>query len=478
MKRELVQFVDKYLKAINNENAAIFAGAGLSVSTGLVNWKNLLRDIAVELNLDIDKEDDLISLAQYYENEKGGRGSINDKLIEEFTKDVSESENHRILASLPIKTYWTTNYDDLIEKTIENSGKSTDVKRCTENLATSKPRRDVVVYKMHGDITLSHDAVITKDDYEKYNEKRQLFTTTLQGDLVSKTFLFLGFSFEDPNLEYILSRIRILLGNHTPDHYCFFKNIDEKDFPTNEEYLYSKIKQEYKIKDLKRFGIQSLLIDDFSEITDVLLLIQTKLKRKNIFISGAAHEYGCFSQLNAEKLIFNLSNNLVKKDYRIISGFGLGIGSSVINGALAQVYSNVKGHLDDYLILRPFPQNITDPNERQKLWKKYRETMLKEAGIALFFFGNKLVNGKLERSDGLIEEFEIAIELGLKVIPVGCTGYVSKELWSRVIGKYENYYPLNHELRESIELLGQDNLDESTIINNIIKAINLLQNNI
>jgi len=403
MKKELVQFTEKYLKAINNENAAIFAGAGLSVSTGLVNWKNLLRDIAVELNLDIDKEDDLISLAQYYENEKGGRGSINDKLIEEFTKNVSESENHRILASLPIKTYWTTNYDDLIEKTIENSGKSTDVKRCTENLATSKPRRDVVVYKMHGDITLSHDAVITKDDYEKYNEKRQLFTTTLQGDLVSKTFLFLGFSFEDPNLEYILSRIRILLGNHTPDHYCFFKNIAEKDFPTNEEYLYSKIKQEYKIKDLKRFGIQSLLIDDFSEITDVLLLIQTKLKRKNIFISGAAHEYGYFSQLNAEKLIFNLSNNLVKKDYRIISGFGLGIGSSVINGALAQVYSNAKGHLDDYLILRPFPQNITDPNEQQKLWKKYRETMLKEAGIALFFFGNKLVNGKLECSDGLIE---------------------------------------------------------------------------
>ncbi len=118
MKKELVQFAEKYLKAINNENAAIFAGAGLSVSTGLVNWKNLLRDIAVELNLDIDKEDDLISLAQYYENEKGGRGSINDKLIEEFTKDVTESENHRILASLPIKTYWTTNYYDLIEKSI------------------------------------------------------------------------------------------------------------------------------------------------------------------------------------------------------------------------------------------------------------------------------------------------------------------------------------------------------------------------
>ena len=91
MKRQLEQFVDKYVKSIYAENAAIFAGAGMSVSTGLVNWKELLREMAVELNLDVDKETDLIALAQYYENEKGSRGSINDKLIEQFTKDVNES---------------------------------------------------------------------------------------------------------------------------------------------------------------------------------------------------------------------------------------------------------------------------------------------------------------------------------------------------------------------------------------------------
>jgi hypothetical protein len=49
--------------------------------------------------------------------------------------------------------------------------------------------------------------------------------------------------------------------------------------------------------------------------------------------------------------------------------------------------------------------------------KKYRYSMLSEAGIAVFFFGNKLVDKNIVSSDGLIEEFEIAIELGLKVIP-------------------------------------------------------------
>ena len=478
MKRELIQFADKYLIEINNENAAIFAGAGLSVASGLVNWKGLLTEIAEELNLNIDKENDLIALAQYYENEKGSRGSINSQLINEFTKDVTVTENHCILTSLPIRTFWTTNYDNLIEKTFEDKGKTVDVKRCSENLAINIPRRDAVVYKMHGDITLPHDAVITKDDYESYDEKRQLFTTALQGDLVSKTFLFIGFSFEDPNLEYILSRIRILLGNNTRDHYCFFRSINKDDYDSDEDYIYSKIKQDLKIKDLKRYNIQALLINNYQEITDTLKLIQVKLKRQNIFISGAAHDYGTFGKIRAEQLIYNLSRKLAGKNFKIISGFGLGIGSSVINGVLSHVYSSTKSHLDDYLIIRPFPQNITDENERKVLWKQYREDMLSDSGIALFFFGNKLVNEKVESSDGLLQEFEIAVNHGIKVIPVGLTGFVSEDLWNKVMKNTQKFYSNNNVLISTIKSLGDKTSNDRDIINNIIKAINLLQDEV
>lgn len=220
------------------------------------------------------------------------------------------------------------------------------------------------------------------------------------------------------------------------------------------------------------------MIDDYSEITQVLELIQTKLSRKNVFISGAAHEYGSFQKTEAESLIYNFSNKLAEKNYKIISGFGLGIGSSVINGTLAYVYDNKKGHLDDYLIMRPFPQNITDSDARKLAWKNYRELMLKEAGIAVFFFGNKFVEGKIVNSDGLIQEFEIALSLGLKVIPVGCTGYVSKDLWDKIMANYDSYFPANADLKESIIALGNADLKEDEIIINLIKAINLLQNQI
>ncbi len=42
-------FIKNYLSALNNGDAAIFAGAGLSVASGCVNWKDLLNDIAEEL---------------------------------------------------------------------------------------------------------------------------------------------------------------------------------------------------------------------------------------------------------------------------------------------------------------------------------------------------------------------------------------------------------------------------------------------
>lgn len=478
MNSDLKRFATEFAKEIINENAAIFAGAGLSIPSGIVNWKELLRGIASELKLSVDKETDLIALAQYYRNDKCSRGKINDTLVEAFTKESELNQNQKILASLPIDTYWTTNYDDLLEKALDNEGKVVDVKRCVQNLAVNKPQKDVIVYKMHGDISLPHEAVITKDDYESYNDKRQLFTTKLQGDLISKTFLFIGFSFDDPNLEYVLSRIRILLGENKRDHYCFFKRVQQADFIKNDDYIYECTKQELKIKDLKRYSIQALLIDDYSEITDTLLLIKNKIERRNIFISGAIHEYGEWTCERVNDLMFNLSRSLAAKNYKIISGFGAGIGSSVINGVLSFVFDGKRRHIDNYLVLRPFPQNIDSKDEKEKMWKAYREEMLSKAGVALFFWGNKSKNGKLELSEGLEEEFKIAVERKILVIPVGCTGYMAKKLWETVMKDFDRYYPDNREMKAIMQSLGNCTDSNKELMENIIKMIDLLQDTI
>ena len=86
------------------------------------------------LGLDIDKEHDLISIAQYHLNEKQNRSGLNRALIEQLSPGHAPTDNHRILARLPIKTYWTTNYDKLIEDSLKAAGKIPDVKFTLDHL--------------------------------------------------------------------------------------------------------------------------------------------------------------------------------------------------------------------------------------------------------------------------------------------------------------------------------------------------------
>ena len=129
-------FIEKFSAEILEDNAAVFAGAGLSMSSGFVSWKELLRDIALELNLDIDKENDLIAIAQYHVNASRNRGELNQRIIDKFTKETRQSEAHKILARLPISIYWTTNYDTLIEDSLRKNNKKVDTKISQSNLTT------------------------------------------------------------------------------------------------------------------------------------------------------------------------------------------------------------------------------------------------------------------------------------------------------------------------------------------------------
>ena len=113
--KEQETFINNFVVEIKNGDAAIFAGAGLSAPAGFVNWKGLLKDLAEELKLDIEKEHDLIGVAQYHFN-RFKRGKINNKIINEFTTLRLGSENHKLLSQIGISTFWTTNYDQLIEK--------------------------------------------------------------------------------------------------------------------------------------------------------------------------------------------------------------------------------------------------------------------------------------------------------------------------------------------------------------------------
>jgi len=477
MKIEHRAFYRDAIKELETGTLSIFAGAGLSVDAGHVNWKKLLQDITEDLGLDYNRETDLISIAQYNRNKIGNRSQINSKIIEEFNKGLKPTVNHTILARLPIYTYWTTNYDNLIEKSLETVKRIPDVKHSVSQLTNQIPRRDAIVYKMHGDSTLPNEAVILKDDYERYSTEKAPFLTALNSDLLSKMFLFIGFSFTDPNLDYVLSRVRIYLKEASRHHYHFVKRLNKDDYikaGKETDFDFDSRKQQLFVEDLARFGLQPVWIDTYEEITSILTEIEGKFKRKTVFISGSAEDYHLWDNKDAQVFIHKLSAELVANGLRIVNGFGWGVGSAVINGALAKIYDAPERFSRDQLIVRPFPQFSSDAKSLDVLWEDYRNDMISFAGIALFLFGNKRdpTTSKIVMARGVYKEFEIAKAKNLFMIPIVATGWMSEQIYSELEANrfgLSDGSPLLELLLELKSLSDQDK-----IISQIVKIIKKL----
>lgn len=469
--REIEAFIKDFVKDLTENNVALFAGAGMSKGAGYVDWSELLSDIADEIGLNTKIESDLISLAQYHSNERGGKAGIIKKILEEFSEQAEPSENHKILSRLPISSFWTTNYDTLIEDSLKATYKVVDVKHQVKQLANTRPKRDVVVYKMHGDVHHPSDAILTKKDYEFYYRTHEHFITALSGELISKTFLFIGFSFNDPNLDYVLSRLNVQFDESNRQHYCFIKRESKSTDDDDEIFRYKQRKQELRVDDLKRFRIKALLVDNYTDITEILKEIETRFRKKTIFISGSAEEYGHWDRNQAQAFIHLLSKNIVTSNYRVVNGFGWGIGNAVINGALEAIYERPDKYSEEQLIVRPFPQFKTGDNELHELWAEYRQRMISFSGIAIFVFGNKMKDGKVVIADGVDKEFRIAISQGLIPIPIGATGYIAKNISDEILTVPEDFYNGIEWIIPIIKELANPSLSEEEIIKRILSII-------
>ena len=294
---------------------------------------------ALELNIDL--ESDLVAVAQFHVNASGqNRNKLHKALLEALSPDNPPTPNHRLLAQLPVTTYWTTNYDKLIESALRDQGKVIDVKSSVPQMASTRPNRDVTIFKMHGDIERPDEAVVTKDDYERYSKDREPFVTALSGDLVKKTFLFLGFSFTDPNLEHVLSRVRLNFSINQRQHYAIFRTRAKQPGEKDADFAHYGVRQTHVIEDLKRFNVKVLLIDEYSEVTDLLTELVNQYRRRTVFISTGASNYEPWGQAAVIDFAQELARILIADGTRIATGLGAGIGDAIFTGALREVMRN------------------------------------------------------------------------------------------------------------------------------------------
>ncbi len=475
---EIEIFIKDFVKDLDEGTASIFAGAGLSVPAGYVNWTELMAEIAHDLGLNINNEKDLVSLAQFHVNENQTRSKINRKILEEFTEDAKETENHKIIARLPLSSIWTTNYDQLLEKSFQKENKVVDVKYTNNQILTTRPKRDIVIFKMHGDVNHPDQAIITKEQYEQYHSTHEPYINALAGELTTKTFLFIGFSFTDPNLDYVLSRLNFRFSKQQRQHYCFVKKhkLGDSQNPDQATLDYNIRRQVLTINDLKRYGIKSLLISEYSEITEILKEIEYRYKKKTIFISGSAETYEPYDKNEAIGFVHNLAKIIIENDYRIVNGFGWGVGSSVINGALETVYSNPIKFSESQLILKPFPQFATGDKPLNVLWEEYRQKMISQCGISIFVFGNKKnKKNEIVEAGGVIREFEISRQNCNICIPIGITKSATKSIYEMIEKEPDKFYGNPDLVMPFINHLADPNTTFDSAIKEIDKLLKLLK---
>nr|WP_286127390.1 hypothetical protein [Atopobium sp. ICM42b] len=220
--------------------------------------------------------------------------------------------------------------------------------------------------------------------------------------------------------------------------------------------------------DLDRYGIKVYLIDSYEEITEILKIILNRYKRKTVFLSGSAETYAPLNTQIAKDFIRKLSFELVKNGYKVINGYGLGVGTYVIDGITEYCYDHRNIKIEESLKLMPFPLGAQNSDQLRTTWEKYREEMISQCGIAIYMFGNKQKNGEIIKADGVKKEFNIAESHQLVNIPLAFTGFMAQELYFESDVKIKKV--LNNDEIECI--INFHDID--TNVNKIVKMIDRL----
>ena len=144
------------------------------------------------------------------------RNKINN-LIEQSIADEMfvPGELHKRLLKLHWSDIFTTNYDTLLEQTVDMIYRENnyEIIYSQNDLPGSiKPR----IIKLHGSIPQVKPYIISDEDYRTYPDKYSALVNTVQQAMLETRLCLLGFSGDDPNFQSWLGWLRDNMGEYCP----------------------------------------------------------------------------------------------------------------------------------------------------------------------------------------------------------------------------------------------------------------------
>lgn len=451
-----MEYINEIVNEMLNGTFSVFCGAGADCDATKQQWQDIFTE---RTKLFYQKfSSDIYFLADIEKRYYNADSFINNisKNIQSFSDLESEHINN--IVNLNINQIWTTNFDCIIENTINRKmGFLPTIIKESADLLTENLNNQYIVYKLNGCVSKSDTMVLTKTDFYDYFKKQRLMFEMLKRQLVLDTFLFIGYSFSDDLVLNALREIKEVFPNKGKTHYRF---ILEKGNEVS--------RQEYNLYEEKyfwdKYNIRTIHINDYSDIDTYLKKIYERFCNHNVLIAGSFRQLKSNDErIYIEKLIDSLVRSLVNNNFNIYSGNGRGLGEIVI----AQINRN---NAEKHFINRPLI--FTNDNIEQKAVKN--RLIMKDCDTMIIICGQ---DEELKSSKNVINQFltftngndEKKFPL---VIPIPSTAYAAEFIFNSNKFKNSAVYLTN---KDSFDLLSKTK-DIETITQIVINLIKSYKN--
>lgn len=213
--------IDDIARKLSKGEVAVFIGAGVSISygnqIGVPSSNDLINTFASKYSY-IRNNSEYISGRLRFESaclkikENNGEKELLSILMQEINKpSIRPLPAHNLLAKLPFSSYFSTNWDTLLETACADVNGSYPVIYSDEHVAMLK-NGDVPIIKLHGCISNPRSIVASVDDYQPFKETKPLIEAITKVYLACKTILFLGFNLKDKDFVELYDDLNSVLG--------------------------------------------------------------------------------------------------------------------------------------------------------------------------------------------------------------------------------------------------------------------------
>ncbi|MCF7569668.1 SIR2 family protein [Sabulilitoribacter arenilitoris] len=314
--------------AYQNEKMVLVLGAGISLEFGVPSWNLLLQNLMVhtiekennvsnvlsKLFNDIFTPNPLIAgryLQEYFENNNSSFESmVREVLYSKIDKDKNSDLLNEIVKicvapgkSPNLDSIITYNFDDILEYKLDQTGLEVPYKS-VYGLGIEIKNGELPIYHVHGylpedkKLTDSNKITFGESNYHQQYSDLYSWNNMVQiNKFRENTCVFIGSSLTDPNIRRLLDIALKQKGNKRKHHYIFKKKIDDKqlseklkkilespeiinnknnaglDFDETIKLL-TDIYERFEENDSASFGVQTIWIDDWNEIPEILTKIR------------------------------------------------------------------------------------------------------------------------------------------------------------------------------------------------------------